>query len=216
MRPGAFIVFEGPDCIGKTTQVQKVAEELKKLSIPVVVTQDPGGTEIGDRLMEVLKSYNNKVGHATELLIQQASRAQLVHEIIKPALESDKVVLCDRFWQSTRVYQGYQRGWPQNMLNFLHFITCTSPLDIDKDIVDLYFNPDLLFIFEGESFKSSSKKNRLNKQTLKNRKIITDGYNKIVKQESEITYIVNANDNINTITEYIFKVIMLELALVII
>lgn len=112
MLAGKFIVFEGIDGAGKTTQMQLLAEFLQSNDIPVLCTREPGGTQIGGRLREVLldRSCHN-MSHRTEAFLYAADRAQHVAEIIRPALNSGVTVLCDRFIYSTLAYQ----GWGRNM-----------------------------------------------------------------------------------------------------
>jgi len=109
---GLFITFEGTEGCGKTTQVQMLAQKLQKEGLPVVVLREPGGTPIGEEIRHTLKhSLNNAaMTPEAELLLLNASRAQLVREVIRPALKSGKIVLCDRFYDSTTAYQGYGRG----------------------------------------------------------------------------------------------------------
>jgi len=109
---GLFITFEGTEGCGKTTQVQMLADKLQKDGLPVVVLREPGGTPIGEEIRHTLKhSLNNAaMTPETELLLMNASRTQLVREVIRPALQSGKIVLCDRFYDSTTAYQGYGRG----------------------------------------------------------------------------------------------------------
>jgi len=104
---GRFIVFDGCDGGGKSTQRDLVADELRAAGGEVVRCRDPGGTEIGDRIRSVLLDYDlAEMNVNCEALLFMASRAQLVAEVIKPALEADKTVLCDRFITSTFAYQG--------------------------------------------------------------------------------------------------------------
>jgi len=109
---GKFIVLDGPDGCGKTTQLELLAEYFNKKGIEVVKTHDPGGTKIGDQIRHLLK-YGAKgiMDVHTETMLFMASRAQLVAEVIKPAIEKGKTVLCDRFISSTCAYQG-SSGYP--------------------------------------------------------------------------------------------------------
>ena len=109
---GKFIVLDGPDGCGKTVQLELLASNLADKGITVVQTNDPGGTRIGNQISRLLK-YDAQ-GHmdvATETMLFMASRAQLVAEVVKPALEAGKTVLCDRFISSTCAYQG-SSGYP--------------------------------------------------------------------------------------------------------
>ncbi len=104
---GKFIVFDGPDGCGKSTQVQRLYERLAAAGTSVVQTRDPGGTEIGDRIRRVLLGHDLRAMDVRcETFLFMASRAQLVSEVIDPALADGSVVLCDRFISSTYAYQG--------------------------------------------------------------------------------------------------------------
>ena len=109
---GKFIVLDGPDGCGKTVQLELLSTHLKNEGVPVVQTNDPGGTKIGDQISHLLKYDAQGIMNVqTEVMLFMASRAQLVAEIIKPALETGKTVLCDRFISSTCAYQG-SSGYP--------------------------------------------------------------------------------------------------------
>lgn len=109
--PGIFITFEGGEGSGKTTHVNFLAGALRQLGCDVVVLREPGGTPIGESLRKVvLAAGNSEMAPETELLIYEAARAQLVREAIIPALAADKVVLCDRFYDSSIAYQACGRG----------------------------------------------------------------------------------------------------------
>ncbi len=109
---GLFITFEGTEGSGKSTQIQLLARRIKDLGREVCVLREPGGTPIGEEIRHTLKHsvHNQAMTPEAELLLMSASRAQLVREVIRPALAAGKVVLCDRFYDSTLVYQGYGRG----------------------------------------------------------------------------------------------------------
>ena len=108
---GIFITFEGTEGGGKSTQIQILAERLRGLGRSVRVLREPGGTPIGEEIRHTLKhsEANRAMTSEAELLLMNASRAQLVREVIRPALASGEVVLCDRFYDSTTAYQGYGR-----------------------------------------------------------------------------------------------------------
>lgn len=111
MSKGCFITFEGTEGCGKSTQIKLLAERLQVLGHRVRLLREPGGTPIGEEIRHTLKhSENNHAMTAeAELLLMNASRAQLVREIIRPALAEGEIVLCDRFYDSTIAYQGYGR-----------------------------------------------------------------------------------------------------------
>ena len=106
-----FITFEGGEGCGKSTQSRLLLEELHQQNIPVVLTREPGGTALGNEIRRVLKREQGiPISPQAELFLFAASRAQLVAELIRPAVRAGKVVICDRFAHSTLVYQGYGRG----------------------------------------------------------------------------------------------------------
>jgi dTMP kinase len=112
MAKSLFITFEGTEGCGKSTQVELLAERLRALGHRVRVLREPGGTPIGEEIRHTLKhsKVNVTMTYETELLLMNASRAQLVRETIRPALAVGEIVLCDRFYDSTTAYQGYGRG----------------------------------------------------------------------------------------------------------
>jgi dTMP kinase len=134
-----FITFEGPEGSGKSSQLALLAPFLSARGLDVLVTREPGGTAIGDQIRLCLHDVaNTGMAAATELLLYSASRAQLVNELIRPALTAGKVVLCDRFADSTLAYQGYGRGLNlDDLLAITRFATggltpdLTFLLDID-------------------------------------------------------------------------------------
>jgi dTMP kinase len=135
-----FITFEGSEACGKSTQVKRLARRLERSGIPFLVTREPGGTPIGETIRELLQfaPHNSSMAPETELLLFEASRSQLVQEIIKPALERGVCVIADRFFDSTTVYQGAARSLDREMverLNALAMGDCvpdiTFVLDVD-------------------------------------------------------------------------------------
>lgn len=142
MNRGLFITFEGIDGCGKSTQIDRVARLLRdELGIEPVVTREPGGTVIGEAIRKILiDPVYKEMGTETELLLYLASRAQHVEEKILPALESGKMVLCDRFQAATFAYQGYGRGLSLEILRQLNSFStkgiapdCTLVFDISVE-----------------------------------------------------------------------------------
>lgn len=106
-----FITFEGPDGSGKSTQIGLLGETLREQGHEVLITREPGGTAIGERIRSILHDVNNTgMAAEAEILLYSASRAQLVAEMIRPNLATGTLILCDRFYDSTLAYQGYGRG----------------------------------------------------------------------------------------------------------
>ena len=122
---GFFITFEGLDGCGKSTQLEKLASVLREEGRPVVVTREPGGTAIGDRIRAILlDSATRKLSPEAELALMFASRAQHLEEVILPALAHGKVVLCDRFTDSSEAYQGGGRKLGSEAVLALHEVLC--------------------------------------------------------------------------------------------
>ena len=116
---GLFVTFEGAEASGKSTQIALLAERLNKMGRRVRAVREPGGTSIGEEIRHTLKhsSNNQAMTPEAELLLVNASRAQLLREVIRPALEAGEIVLCDRFYDSTVAYQGYGRGMDLGVVN---------------------------------------------------------------------------------------------------
>lgn len=110
LKKGIFITIEGPDGSGKSTQIENIKRFFDAKNIPIVFTREPGGTPIGERIRSIILDNNcAEMTDLTEALLYAASRAQHVEEIIKPALDQGKIVICDRFVDSSLAYQGYGR-----------------------------------------------------------------------------------------------------------
>ena len=122
---GTFITFEGLDGCGKTTQLEKLADALRRQGRHVVTTREPGGTPIGERIREVLlDSRTLGLSPRAELALMFASRAQQIEQVIAPALRAGAVVLCDRFTDSSEAYQGAGRGLGRGSVHALHQALC--------------------------------------------------------------------------------------------
>jgi dTMP kinase len=137
MDKGLFITVEGTDGSGKTTQINMIKEYLTGKGYEVLVTREPGGTKISEKIRDIiLDTENTKMGEITEMLLYASARAQLVAEVIKPALENDKIVICDRFVDSSYVYQGFGRG-----------INLMTIADVNRIALEGIM-PDITFFFD--------------------------------------------------------------------
>jgi len=135
MKKGLFITFEGIEGSGKSTQARLLYEYLIKKKIEAVLTAEPGGTLVGQKVREVLLSPEHKgMSPVTELLLYNASRSQLISELIRPAIKEGKVIISDRFSDSTVAYQGYGRGLPLKTISALDRIA-TGGLKPDLTIL---------------------------------------------------------------------------------
>lgn len=132
---GLFITIEGVEGSGKTTQIDLLKTALKKRGFKVLITREPGGTKISDQIREILLSQKNRrMVPLCELFLYEASRAQHVEEVILPALKKGKIVISDRFYDATWVYQGYGRGISRKSIEKLNLFA-TRGLEPDLTIV---------------------------------------------------------------------------------
>lgn len=121
MKKGIFITVEGTDGSGKTTQIKRLEKYLTERGREVILVREPGGTDISERIRPIiLNPASTEMGNITEMLLYAAARAQLVKEVIKPALDKNKIVICDRFIDSTYAYQGYGRGIDMGILEMVN------------------------------------------------------------------------------------------------
>ena len=133
---GYFITFEGPDGSGKSTQIQALAESLRGLGQTVLLTREPGGTEISEEIRDLLHDLrHHEMQPRAEILLYSAARAQLVGQIIRPGLTGGSTVLCDRYADSTLAYQGYGHGLD---LGVLRQITAFATDDLQPDLTVLF------------------------------------------------------------------------------
>jgi len=118
---GFFITFEGIEGCGKTTQIRHLTAHLEEKRLPFLLTREPGGTEIGDRIRQILlSSENSRMEPVTEFFLYEAARAQHLSQVVLPALTDGKMVLCDRFADATVAYQGYGRGLNLTWIEEIH------------------------------------------------------------------------------------------------
>ena len=117
-----FITFEGCEGSGKSYQSKTLYNKLQKLAVPSVLIHEPGSTPLGEKITRLLKwAQETDISPLTELLLFNASRSQLITEVIHPALESNEVVICDRYTDSTIVYQGYGRGLDMEIIKHINY-----------------------------------------------------------------------------------------------
>lgn len=199
MEKGLFITFEGADGCGKTTQIGLVAELLKEKNIKFVTTREPGATELGKKLREILLHHNGIVADECETFLYLADRAQHVQTLIKPSIQSGKIVLCDRFVDSTLAYQGYGRGIELERIKYLNNIATSS------------LAPDLTIVFDVESevaqMRLGGTKDRLEALGLEFHKKVRKGYLEIAAQEPNRVKIVDANLKIDEVFLQVKKLI---------
>jgi dTMP kinase len=194
---GLFISFEKTkEGLGGTTQAQQVAKALRRAGYEVVLTNEPGGTEFGQQIRSILLNPRNKLSKATELFLFMADRSQHYKEVLKPALKDGKIVICDRYFDSTLVYQGAGRGWKNALLWRLHHATTGSLL------------PNLTVVLDGEPHINRAENNpdRIEGEgTLFFDKVRSAMLHLTTKDERYV--VMNANVDANTLTENILGVI---------
>lgn len=135
MSKGIFVTLEGGDGAGKTTHLMRLADKLREMGKEVLIVREPGGTKIGEQIRDILlDNKNEEMTARTELLLYEAARAQIVEEKIRPALKQGKVVLCDRFFDSTVAYQGYGRGLNVDEINNANMFA-TDGLKPDRTVI---------------------------------------------------------------------------------
>lgn len=196
---GLFVTFESTrEGLGKTTQSQLLYDRLISNNYDVILTREPGGTELGRVVRDIiLNNKDIKLSKSAELLLFMADRAQHYNEIIKPALDEGKIVLCDRYVDSTTVYQGFVGGWSKDILDDLHDISTNSLM------------PDVTFMFDGDSFKTLDKNDKIESRGDKYHNEVYQGYKKIIQESNDERFVlVDANGDINKINDEIYNYIL--------
>jgi dTMP kinase len=192
---GIFITLEGPDGSGKTTQAHLLVRWLRDQGYDVLLTREPGGTSIGDQIRDVLHDANNRAMSAqTEFLLYSASRAQHVSELILPSLADDKLVVSDRYADSSLAYQGYGRGLD---LEVMHVITAFATRGLKPDLT-LYFD-----IAPGEGLQrrllSGEEWNRMDAEALAFHQRVRAGYLELAEAEPERWEVIEASRSIEQV-----------------
>lgn len=184
-----FITFEGPEGGGKSSQISMLADFLQTNGFSVYVTREPGGTPIGDQIRDVLHAVSNTdMVAATEFLLYSASRAQLVRERILPALEAGRIVLCDRYADSTIAYQGYGRGLD---LPLVRQITTFATGGLVPDLtflLDIDVERGLARRIDGDA-----EMNRLDLEAVAFHKRVREGYHQLAARDPGRWVIVDAD-----------------------
>lgn len=193
-----FISFEGLDGSGKTTQVQMLTGYLRQAGHNILLTREPGGTLIGDQIRTVLHDLENTDMHpTTELLLYNASRAQLVAEVLKPHLEKGGMVLCDRFFDSTLAYQGYghQMG-VSGIKAIIRFATAGLQPDIT---FFLDISPEEGLRRRKQASLFGEEWNRLDDMELSFHRRVYEGYKALIAAEPDRWLVVDALQDVETI-----------------
>ena len=193
-----FITFEGPEASGKSSQIKLLSSFFKKNNIKYIITREPGGTGIAEKLRKIILNKNETITPVEELLLLMAARLNHINNIIKPALKKGKIVVSDRFADSTFVYQGFVNNFGLEKTIKLH-----------KELLN-NFLPNKTFLFQLPTkeiikrLKERKIKNKYDKINKKFHDKVTDGYKKISKNNKRF-YKINASKSITNIHEEIIK-----------
>ncbi len=188
-----FITFEGPDGCGKTTQARLLAEYLESRGVPVLLTREPGGTPISEQIRQVLLSTRNLAMRAeTEALLFSAARAQIVTELIRPALAAGKIVLCDRYADSTLAYQGYGLGLD---LDLLRAITRFATGGLAPDLTFYVDVPAEI----GLARRQRGKTNRLDQKDVEYHARVRAGYLELARAEPQRWVVVDGTRSVQVV-----------------
>jgi len=203
-----FITFEGPDGSGKTTQAHLLAERLREQRYEAVLTREPGGSDIGDQIRAVLHDLRNTAMDArTEILLYSASRAQHVAQLIRPALAAGKIVISDRYADSTLAYQGYGRGLD---LETLRTVTAFATGDLVPDLT-LYLDipPQ-----EGLQRRrlGGDEWNRLDAEALEFHQRVRAGFLELVRLEPERWVVIDSTHSIEEVQAEIRALVQARLS----
>jgi len=202
-RRGRFLTFEGMDGSGKTTQIRLLAERLRAEGREVLESVEPGGTEIGRKIRQILlDNANHGLAPRAELLLYFAGRAQNVEEWILPALERGALVLSDRFTDSTIAYQGYGRGLGVGTVLQLHEIACQGL----KPDVTIFLDIDLDTCLARARARGRGS-DRMEEQASDFYHRVRNGYLELASRESNRIVVLNAIDDVETVAERIWEVV---------
>ncbi len=201
-----FITFEGPEGSGKTTQIERLSHALLADGRDIITTREPGGTRIGDGVRAILLNAEHREMHpATEALLFNAARAQLVNEVICPALAAGKIVLCDRYVDSTLAYQGHGHGQPLAQLRpVIDFATggllpdLTIFLDIEAQV-----GLQRKRLSDGDLPMGEAEWNRMEEQTLHFHQRVRQGYLALAAAEPSRWLLVDARRAVDAIASEI-------------
>ena len=198
-KKGLFITFEGADGCGKTTQINLLKDYLENKNYEIITTLEPGGSDIGKKLRQILLHHDGFVSPRAEMFMYLADRAQHIDTVIKNNVEKNKIVLCDRHIDSTVAYQGYGRGEDIEQINLLNEIATGG------------YKPDLTFVFDVDSEIAQKRvgnvKDRLESEGLEFHRKIRQGYLELAKKYPNRIKVINSNKTIEEVFEQVKKII---------
>jgi dTMP kinase len=204
-RRGLFITFEGTDGSGKTTQIRRLIQRLKQDGFEVVETAEPGGPPIGQQIRRILLDpANQELDPRAEMLLYFASRAQNVAQWIVPALEQGKVVVCDRFTDSTLVYQGAGRELGDDVVHALHRVACGH---LQPDVT-IYLDIDLETSLERARARNQDStgpaESRMDDQSVEFHTAVRDRYLRLAASEPQRLRVIDASHDPDTVAREVW------------
>jgi len=199
-----FITFEGSEGCGKSTQVRLLATRLEILGVPFLVTREPGGTAIGESIRELLQFAPQSAGMTpeTELLLFEASRSQLVREVIKPALESGNCVIADRFFDSTTVYQGAARKLDRKVVRQLNAFA------IGDCVPDITFLLDIDLETARSRMQQPRRPDRMEQQANEFYERVRDGYQELAREHRDRIALIEGWQSLQHIEKQIWETLV--------
>lgn len=202
-----LITFEGLDFSGKTTQIKALTGKLQQHNHDVIVVREPGGTPISEKIRDILLDKKNlEMTQIAELLLFSAARTQLVSQIIIPALKAGKVVICDRYDDSTTAYQGCGRGIPLEAVQQINRLATLGT------VPDITFFIDIPLSEVAHRLKESkASADRMESSGDAFYEKVRTGYFEIAKSEPERFLVIDGNRSIKTVADEIWKVVRLNL-----
>lgn len=204
MKRNLFITFEGPEGAGKTTVIQKITERLEQENIKVLSTREPGGIEIAEKIRAViLDPEHTAMDEHTEALLYAAARSQHYFEKVRPALDAGKLVICDRFIDSSLAYQGYARGIGVDE------VLAINEFAIGKKLPDITILFDLAPEVGLARIQANGERevNRLDVESLAFHQKVREGYGLLVKRYPERIKVVNAEQSVEQVIEDVWSII---------
>lgn len=202
---GLFITFEGPEGAGKSTQLTRLVQTLQERGLTVTVTREPGGTPLGTRVREVLLDPALDMHPLPEFLLYSASRAQLVQDVIRPALSRGETVVCDRYFDSSLAYQGAGRGLP---LELLRGITqeVTGGLNPDLTLL-LDLDPEIGL----ERAAARGQPDRLERADLAFHQRVRQGFLQLARQEPGRFVVLDAASTPDAVQQQVWAAVQKQL-----
>ncbi|HTT62718.1 MAG TPA: dTMP kinase [Bryobacteraceae bacterium] len=202
---GRFITFEGIDGSGKTTQMRRLAERLRRQGRTVLETVEPGGTAVGAQIRRILlDSRNTELRPIAELLLYFASRAQNIEQCILPALSAGTIVLCDRFTDSTLAYQGYARGLGEAAVLTLDRIACRGLQPDLTILIDVDLETGLARA-RARNLDAEDAETRMDDQALEFHRKVRDAYLKIAAQNAGRFRVVDGRGSPEAVAEKVWE-----------